>query len=49
MVYNEVPLREEEILATLYIARDILMKHLQNIYRKCGVASRWALRKLRGT
>lgn len=23
------------------------MKHLQNIYRKCGVSSRWDLRKLR--
>ncbi len=37
----------EEILATLYIARNTLMKHLQNIYRKCGVSSRWDLRKLR--
>lgn len=39
----------EEILATLYIARNTLMKHLQNIYRKCGVSSRWELRKLRGS
>ncbi len=39
----------EEILDTLYIARNTLMKHLQNIYRKCGVSSRWELRKLRGS
>jgi len=36
----------EEILEKLRISRYTLLKHLQNIYRKCGVSSRWDLRKL---
>lgn len=36
----------EEILEKLRISRYTLLKHLQNIYRKCGVSSRWNLRKL---
>lgn len=39
----------EEILDTLCIAHNTLMKHLQNIYRKCGVSSRWELMRLRET
>ena len=39
----------EEILDRLVISRNTLMKHLQNIYRKCGVSSRWELQKLRGS
>ena len=31
----------EEILAKLVISRNTLLKHLQNLYRKCGVSSRW--------
>ena len=38
----------EEILAKLVISRNTLLKHLQNLYRKCGVSSRWDLRKLQG-
>lgn len=38
----------EEILQDLCISRNTLLKHLQNLYRKCGVSSRWDLRKLRG-
>lgn len=38
----------EEILARLTISRNTLLKHLQNLYRKCGVSSRWDLRKLGG-
>ena len=37
-----------EILAKLVISRNTLLKHLQNLYRKCGVSSRWDLRKLGG-
>ena len=36
----------EEILEKLRISRYTLLKHLQNIYRKCGVSSRWDFRKL---
>ena len=36
----------EEILEKLRISCYTLLKHLQNIYRKCGVSSRWDLRKL---
>ena len=36
----------EEILDKLVISRHTLLKHLQNLYRKCGVSSRWDLRKL---
>lgn len=36
----------EEILDKLVISRYTLLKHLQNLYRKCGVSSRWDLRKL---
>ena len=38
----------EEILQRLCISRHTLLKHLQNLYRKCGVSSRWDLRKLKG-
>jgi len=34
------------ILARLGISRSTLHKHLQSIYRKCGVSSRWELVKL---
>lgn len=37
----------EEILDELTVSRHTLLKHLQNLYRKCGVSSRWDLRKLR--
>ena len=37
----------EEILAKLTISKNTLLKHLQNLYRKCGVSSRWDLLKLR--
>lgn len=37
----------EEILAQLVISKNTLLKHLQNLYRKCGVSSRWDLLKLR--
>ena len=37
----------EEILAQLHISKNTLQKHLQNLYRKCGVCSRWDLRKPR--
>ena len=36
----------EEILDKLVSSRHTLLKHLQNLYRKCGVSSRWDLRKL---
>ena len=36
----------EDIAAQLVISRHTLLKHLQNIYRKCGVSSRWDLRRL---
>ena len=39
--------KNEEILAPLHISRHTLLKHLQNLYRKCGVSSRWDLLKLR--
>ncbi len=37
----------EEILAKLTISRNTLLKHLQNLYRKCAVSSRWELLKLK--
>lgn len=37
----------DEILDRLVISRNTLLKHLQNLYRKCGVSSRWDLLKLR--
>ena len=37
----------EEILEQLHISKNTLLKHLQNLYRKCGVSSRWDLLKLR--
>ena len=40
-------LNNEEILDQLHISRHTLLKHLQNLYRKCGVSSRWDLLKLR--
>ena len=40
-------LNNDEILEKLHISRHTLLKHLQNLYRKCGVSSRWDLRKLR--
>ena len=36
----------EEILAQLMVSRHTLLKHLQNLYRKCGVSSRWDLLRL---
>lgn len=41
-------MNNEEILEKLVISRNTLLKHLQNLYRKCGVSSRWDLRKLGG-
>lgn len=40
-------LNNEKILDRLHISRHTLLKHLQNLYRKCGVSSRWDLLKLR--
>lgn len=40
-------LNNEEILAKLMVSRHTLLKHLQNLYRKCGVSSRWDLLKLK--
>lgn len=37
----------QEILDKLMISRHTLLKHLQNLYRKCGVSSRWDLLKLK--
>ena len=37
----------DEILDRLVISRNTLLKHLQNLYRKFGVSSRWDLLKLR--
>lgn len=36
----------EEISAKLCIAKNTLFKHSQNLYRKCGVKSRWDLLRL---
>ena len=36
----------EEISGKLCITRNTLFKHSQNLYRKCGVKSRWDLLKL---
>lgn len=40
-------LNNEEILEKLTISKHTLLKHLQNLYRKCDVSSRWDLLKLR--
>lgn len=40
-------MNNEEILERIAISRHTLLKHLQNIYRKCGISSRWDLLKLR--
>ncbi len=37
----------QEILDQLMVSRHTLLKHLQNLYRKCGVSSRWDLLKLK--
>lgn len=39
-------LNNEELLEKLTISKNTLLKHLQNIYRKCGVSSRIDLLKL---
>lgn len=41
-------MNNEEILQRLTISKNTLLKHLQNLYRKCGVTSRWDLLKLKG-
>lgn len=45
LVFQE--LSNDEILERLSISRHTLHKHLQNLYRKCGVSSRLDLLKLR--
>jgi len=40
-------LNNDEILTQITVSRHTLLKHLQNIYRKCGVSSRLDLLKLR--
>ncbi|MDD5864239.1 MAG: LuxR C-terminal-related transcriptional regulator [Firmicutes bacterium] len=45
MVFREQS--NDEILDQLAISRHTLHKHLQNLYRKCGVSSRLGLLKLR--
>lgn len=45
LVFQE--LNNEEILAQIHVSYHTLLKHLQNIYRKCGVSSRLELWKLR--
>lgn len=37
----------EELIQALTISKHTLFKHLQNIYRKCDVSSRWELLKLK--
>ncbi|MBQ2926557.1 MAG: hypothetical protein IJE03_06985 [Ruminiclostridium sp.] len=44
LVYQD--LDNPAIMAGLGISRSTLHKHLQSIYRKCGVSSRWELKKL---
>lgn len=44
LLFNEIIYH---ILETITISRHTLLKHLQNLYRKCGVSSRWDLLKLR--
>ena len=39
-------LPSDEIAARLCIAKNTLFKHSQNLYRKCGVKSRWELLSL---
>ena len=39
-------LNNEELLEKLTISKNTLLKHLQNLYRKCGVSSRIDLLKL---
>ena len=45
LVFRE--LNNEEILEKITISQNTLHKHLQNLYRKCGVSSRLGLLKLR--
>jgi len=40
-------LNNDELLERLTISKNTLLKHLQNLYRKCGVSSRIDLLKLR--
>ena len=40
-------LNNQELLDKLTISKNTLLKHLQNLYRKCGVSSRIDLLKLR--
>ena len=40
-------MNNNELLEKLSISKNTLLKHLQNLYRKCGVSSRWDLLKLR--
>ncbi|MBR3752224.1 MAG: LuxR family transcriptional regulator, partial [Ruminiclostridium sp.] len=40
-------LNNQELLDRLTISKNTLLKHLQNLYRKCGVSSRLDLLKLR--
>ena len=40
-------LNNEELLEKLTISKNTLLKHLQNLYRKCGVSSRIDLLKLK--
>lgn len=46
LVFQE--LDNAAITEALSVSRSTLHKHLQSIYRKCGVSSRWELRKLPG-
>lgn len=45
MVFQKM--NNEEILERIAISQNTLHKHLQNLYRKCGVSSRLELLKLR--
>ncbi len=45
LVFREM--NNEEILEKITISQNTLHKHLQNLYRKCGVSSRLGLLKLR--
>ena len=40
-------MNNQEILDKLMVSRHTLLKHLQNLYRKCGVSSRWDLLRLK--
>ena len=41
-------MNNDEILERITISKHTLLKHLQNLYRKCGVTSRWDLLKIKG-